>query len=343
MRPRDLEKTMADLGLIAPDATPLPFGAAGRPWYVSAVLGGAGWLASLFAFLFVFLLFEPDTPAGAAFAGTVMLTAGFGLYAADRGSAFFEQLALALSLAGQLALIYAVAEATDSATGAAAFAAGLSGMLAVSVPNAFAKVLSAFFACIAWALTVRIGWWGEGGFDGPERAVALVPALIGWLAIWIPIAAGTHVLIEREAEWMASRTRGVARPALTGLLLAMSLGTWTSEPFAALRFWTPTGEVAANWLVLWPLLGVTAAMFAASCAFRLRHVAMIGVAITGALLHLVQFYYLLGVPLVLKSYIMLAVGSVLLLAARRLRPSTPDAPPIASAPAAASAPEGLGA
>lgn len=320
MRARDLEEAMARQGLIAADATPLPFGAAGRPWYVAAVLGGAGWLASIFAFLFVFVLFEPDSPGGAAFAGLVMLAAGYGLYAADRDSAFFEQLALALSLAGQIALIYAVAEATDSATATAAFAAALSAALVVSVPNAFAKVLSTLFACVAWALTVRFGWWGEDAFDGPRRAVALLPALLGWLVIWVPVAVGTHALVEREARWMASTARRIARPALTGLLLALCFGTWTSEPFAALTIWTTSVEMPTNWLVLWPLLGVAAALFAAVCAMRLRHRALLGFAIAGALLHLVQFYYLLGVPLVVKSYIMLGLGAALLLAARRLRP-----------------------
>jgi uncharacterized membrane protein len=102
-------------------------------------------------------------------------------------------------------------------------------------------------------------------------------------------------------------------------MLALSVGTWASEPFAALPWRTPPSEIPVNWLTLWPLLGVAAALFAGVCAFRLRHRAMIGVAIAGALLHLVQFYYLLGVSLVVKSYIMLALGGGLLLAARWMR------------------------
>lgn len=337
MRTAELVDAMVDRGLVPADAEPMPFGAAGRPWYVSVVLGGAGWLASLFGFLFVVLLFEPDTTADFAVAGVVMLGAGYGLYVVDRDSAFFEQLALALSLAGQIALIGAVAQATESAAATAAFAALLSVTLVFAIPNHFAKLLATFFACVAWALAVRFGWWGEDSLVGPDEAVALVPALVGWLLIWLPVAAGVHMLIEREAEWMATGARRVARPALTGLLLGLAAGTWTSEPFAALPFVTP-GAAAVNWLAIWPLLGVAAALFAAVCAFRVRHRAMLGVAIAGALLHLVHFYYLLGVRLVTKSYIMLAVGVVLLLVARRLRlgeavagdPSAP-VPPAATA------------
>jgi hypothetical protein len=136
----ELERALAERGLIAADATPLPFGSAGRPWYVSLVMGGAGWLASLFGFLFVLLLFEPDTPPEATVAGVILLGAGFGLYAADRDNAFFEQLALALSLAGQFALLYAVGEGTESATAVAGFATVLSVGVVIAMPNPFAFV-----------------------------------------------------------------------------------------------------------------------------------------------------------------------------------------------------------
>ena len=322
----ELERAMAEGGLIPPDAPPLPFGSEGRPWFVSLVLGGAGWLASFFALLFVLLLFEPDTPAGAAFLGVVMLGAGFALYRADRHDAFFGQLALALSLAGQLALMYAFVEATESAAGLAAFTAVLSTAMVLWLPNHFARALSAFFACVAWALFVRIGWWGDNLFTPGRLAVALLPALVGWFVIWLPIAAGVHLLISREASWMATEARRVARPALTGLLLALSVGTWASEPFAALPFLAPA-EVPVNWLVIWPLLAVAAALYAGVCAFRLGHRAMIGVAIAGALVHLVQFYYLLGVSLVVKSYVMLVLGGVLLLLARALRTRVAETAP----------------
>lgn len=327
MRTVDFERVMAEHGLVPADAPPLPFGAGGRPWYVSLVLGGAGWLASLFTLLFVFMLFQPDSAVGAAVLGAIMLAAGFGLYGADRDNAFFEQLALALSLAGQLALMYAVADATESAVMVAAFTTVLSVSMVRWLPDPFAKMLSTFFACVAWALVVRLGWWGENLFEQGRFAVALLPALVGWFLIWVPIGVALHALIAREAQWMATPSRRVARPALTGLMLALSVGTWASEPFAALPWVTPPSEVPVNWLTLWPLLGVAAALFAGVCAFRLRHRAMIGVAIAGALLHLIQFYYLLGVSLVVKSYIMVALGVALLLTARALRTSVDGAAP----------------
>ena len=67
--------------------------------------------------------------------------------------------------------------------------------------------------------------------------------------------------------------------------------------------------------MLWPLLGALAALFAAYCAFLLRTRALIGLAIAGALLHISQFYYVLGATLVMKSLIMLADGGACLAAA----------------------------
>ena len=323
----DLERSMARRGLIPEDAPPLPFGTEGRPWFVSLLLGAAGWLASLFSLAFAVLLFGPDGPVGATILGGIMLGAGYGLYASDRGDAFFEQLALALTLAGQLALLYAVGEATDSVVAVAGFAAALSAALVFGLPNHFARALSALFACVAWGVFVRLGWWGGDLFDLGRGAVSLGPALLGWVLVWGPVAVLVRTLVAREARWMATDARRVARPALTGLLVALAVGTWTSEPFAALPFRAPPVDVPVNWLTLWPALGVAAALFAVVCAFRLRHRALVGVGIAGALLHLVHFYYLLGVSLVVKSGLMLAVGAILLVAARawerRSGPATP--------------------
>jgi hypothetical protein len=315
----ELANELVRRGTLPTKGGPVPAVGDDRPWYISAVLGAAGWLASLFALMFVWLLFEPNTVAGSAFTGGVMLAAGFGLYLAGRESAFFDQLALALSLAGQLSLVWAAAQATESAAATAGLAAVLETALVLTLPNRFAKALAAFFACVAWALTVRFAWWGETVFGDEPTTVAVLPALLGWFVIWIPVVGIVQALIAREAQWMARSWRRIARPALTGLLVGLAVATWVSEPLGSLQFWAPSSAAHANWLVLWPLLAVATALFAATCAFRLRHHALLGVAIAGALLHVMQFYYVLGTTLVVKSYIMLVVGGVLLIAARLAR------------------------
>ena len=313
----ELTNALAERGLLPAGAEPPSSGHADRPWFIGVVLGASGWLAGLFALLFVYLAFEPESPGGFALAGVIMLAAAYGLYFADRDSAFFDQLALALSIAGQLALAWAAADATDSTAATAALMTALQLVLLFVLPNYLAKTLAAFFACVAWAIAVRYGWWDRSVFDEPREDVALLPALLGWLVIWTPLIVAVYALIAREAEWMAGALRGVARPALNGLIGALAIATWVSEPFGSLPFWASGNQT--NWLALWPLFAVGTALFAASCAFRLRSPALVGLSIAGALLHTMQFYYVLGTTLLQKSWIMLAVGVGLLAAAWALQ------------------------
>jgi hypothetical protein len=308
----ELATALAERGLLAGAPSPPDEAGSERPWFVSAVLGAAGWLAGVFVLLFVYLVFEPDSAPELGLAGSILVTAAYGLYRIDRRGSFFAQLALALSIAGQIALCASFAVATESAALTAALAAFVQLGLLFVMPNALARTLAAFFACVASALAVRFAWWDRSWFDSRTAAVALVPALLGWLAIWAPIAAAAEWLVRRERDWLATPLRGIARTAASGVIAALAVGTWASEPFASLPF-ARTGF--SNWLALWPLLGAAAAAYAALCAVRFRSRALLGLAIAGALLHAVQFYFVLGVGLVMKSAIMAAVGAALLAAA----------------------------
>jgi uncharacterized membrane protein len=301
------------LGASSTAALPPPVG---RPWFISILLGTSAWLASLFALGFIWMLFTPRTAGAYAVCGLILLAATFGLYAADRAGAFFGQLALTLSIAGQLAMVFAAHEATHSATITAVFTAALQLLLLFVMPNRLAKLIAAFFACCAWAMVVRLGWWGEKGFITMQD-VAPGQALIGWFVVWLPVVAAVHALLMNEHRWMASGLQQTARAALTGLLLGLATATWLSAPLSTLVLWGD--QPRSNWLVLWPLLGVLAALIAAIYAFRLRHRALIGVAILGALQYVGQFYYLLGTTLLIKSCIMLAIGVLALLAAFALK------------------------
>jgi hypothetical protein len=186
-------------------------------------------------------------------------------------------------------------------------------VLVLVMPNRLARALAAFFACIAWALTLRFAWWGDGeNWDIARQTMSLLPALIAWAVIWIPVAAICAAAIRKESQWMAQPAAArIIRPALTGLLLALTFGTFVSEPREALEWFRSSGAATENWLVLWPLLNAAMALCAAFGAFQLRNKALLGVAIAAALLHVGQFYFLLGTTLVVKSIIMLAVGAVL--------------------------------
>jgi hypothetical protein len=313
-----LTEELVRRGVIRADAPAVPTPDASRPWFISLVLGVSGWLAGGFALGFVALLFKPDSATGYALCGLLLLGAAYALYALDRKSEFLGQLALAMSIAGQVALTVAATQAFDSHATTAALVMVMQIVLVLLMPNDLAKVLSSFFAAIAWALTVRFAWWGEHFSYGERELLELTPALLAWFVVWAPVMLIVRVLVTNEPGWMAAGARSILRPALSGLLVSLCVGTWVSEPLVALEFWA-NGAGRTNWVSLWPLLGAGCALFAAYHAFRLRSYALVGTAVVGALLHVSQFYYVLGTTLLLKSAIMTGDGVVALLVALWLR------------------------
>lgn len=308
-----LTAALIQRGALDPGAVPPSFAGSERPWFVSALLGVAGWLAGLSVLVFVLALFEPSRTSTYATFAAVLLAAAFGLYAADRHNAFFDQLALALSIAGQIAATAAFAQATRSVALTAGAVAVMQCVLLLVMPNRLARSIAAFFACVAWALAIRFAWWDEASWSSRRPAVTPGPAIAGWFVIWAPIAALVSTAIASEPKWMASKARQIARPALTGMLLALTFGTFASMPVDVIELALgPNPEPHTNWLVIWPLLNAAAALLAGLGAFRLRSRAVLGAAIVAALLHVMQFYYVLGTTLVVKSAIMLIVGALLL-------------------------------
>lgn len=288
-----------------------------RPWYIGALLGVSGWLAGLFMLGFVMLLLRPDRAGPAAVTGIVLLAAAWGLFKADREGAFFTQLALALSIAGQCLVLFAMTEHTRGLGAIASAALLLQTVLVLCMPNPLHRTLSTLFATIAWALTLRFALFGEPEFwrGGREVRAALGPALAGWLFAWLPVGALLWVLVRREPSWMARSWPPLLRPVLTGLIVGLAFATLASQPFESLR-WFGSAPAQQDWLALWPLLSALGALGGVVAAFALRSRALIGACAVAALLHVAHFYYELGASLLLKSLLMLAMGGAMLLAAR---------------------------
>lgn len=303
----------AEAGSVDADIVP----AHDRPWYIGLLLGASGWLAGLFLLGFVALLFQPHTAPEAGLAGTVLLAAAWGLFKADREGSFVTQLALALSIAGQCLLLFAVNEHSPSLGAVTASALLLQTVLVVVMPNPLHRTLSTLFATIAWALTVRFALFGEPGFWHRERdlAASFGQSLGGWWLAWVPVAAGLWALIRHEAAWMARGWQPVLRPVLHGLVIGLAFASVASYPIDSFRAW---GDAPAqpNWLALWPMLSALAALCGVAAAFALRSRALMGTCVLAALLHVSHGYYALGTSLLMKSFLMLATGGAMLLVAR---------------------------
>jgi hypothetical protein len=323
--PESVEALLAEMrarGVIAADAPALPAVATDRPWFIVLLQGMAGWLAGIFLLIFLALVFKPDATSSIVLLGVILLGAAWGLYFADRNAVFLDQLALALSIAGQVAVTWGSIKDTETALPIAATLLVLQLLVFLVMPNKTARTLAALFACIAWVYMIRFllvpgsgdeMFFNEGGHHVPPLLGAWTGPL-SWALRWLPLVALAWWLLARESQWMANRLRAFVRPALTGVLLALSAGILMADPFVTFMVGDRGVGVPVNWTALFPLLSIGLALFAAWCAFRLRSFGLLGFAVLGALLQLSRFYYFYGTSLMWKSAIMLLLGALLLAA-----------------------------
>ncbi len=300
---------------------------ADRPLAISLLLGVSGWVAGIFVLCFVGVVFQPHSAGQAAIAGAVLLAAAWGLFMADRDgrSIFVAQIALALSIAGQVLAIYAMSSKARGMAPIAEAALVLQAVLALVMPNRLHRTLSTLFATIAWALTLHFTLLGGGG-DWSTRnelqPVSLTAALASWLLAWGPVAAALWWTIRHEPAWSQRAWASIVPPIRTGLIVGLAFATLASDPFESLR-WV-AGHPVADYLALWPLLSALGALGALAAAFALRRSGLVVVCAIAVLLHVGQFYYALGTSLLVKSLLMLALGAVFVGAARALQ--TKDTP-----------------
>ena len=321
----ELVAALRERGLITADLPP-SIDEADRPWFISLLMGIAGWIAGLFVLVFIALLLDLQNREQILVAGVVLLAVAWALYAIGRGKVFVDQLALAFSIAGQLAVTAYLIQQLDFAVFVTAAILGMQLLLFLVMPDRVARLLAALFAAIAWVLLLRFLIRPDEGtgdyFDGPIGFVSPVfgawaPALEA-LFTWTPLCALVVWLRRTETRWMGRRLAHFARPAIVGLLLALSLGAIAAEPFTTLDIDHGGFTLDFNAWALLPLLSIALALFSAFNAFVLRSSGLLGVAIVAALVHLGRFYWLYGATLTVKSAIMLGAGLVLLGAGRLL-------------------------
>ena len=198
------------------------------PWFVHLFAGLAAWLAALMLILSSALALAHDSLFGAILIGAMLL--GLAVWLLRQPGIFLAQMGLALSLAGQGMLVYAVGELSgfDELRSCALSGALVAlGMLWVPAP-ALHRVLCAL-----------------GVFAG----VAVLIGFNGWLSLYGLLLAGLALLLWlRRGAWAGAPQALVWRAvAAAATLAAMAL------PLIARRDWTlPLGRLAdeAAW-VLW--------------------------------------------------------------------------------------------
>jgi hypothetical protein len=320
----------------------VPAVAAGRsPWFVRVMLGIAGWIGALFllGFVGVGFAFVMESKAVSFVLGAAVCAGAAFLYRSAPHSDFMNQFGLAVSLAGQALMGFAVLRWFEHSFSAAALALALQqGLLFALVPNFIHRVWTSWTA--AYAAVYALGNLGLHAF---------APAAVTFGFLWPWLAEFDH---PRRGELLRAGGYGLAlaavqtavmhggllallwqtRDAGPGVLWAGNLASGLVLVWAVLRLLKregvglgePHGRIALTGAVLLALVslkapgvGPAAAILIVGYANGNRVLAGLGVlALLGYLSH---FYYALHATLLEKSALLAAAGLALLAARWGLR------------------------
>lgn len=286
------------------------------PWYLGLMLGVAAWIAGVLALLACVVSWSLSGGDDYAVLAMLWVSPGLVLLRMRNRGAFVHQLGLALLIAGEIAAAVALASWLDEPQSTLLAGCVLCAALTVVAARPAARVLNVLAASACWVMFLRWSLIGEPWTLREAAAPALGPAVLAWALAWLPLLAALWLLIRSEAQWMGSAHAPLLRAVMLGLLLSLAFATPLSDPLAGLLS-APESDGQRNWMALWPLLSLFAAAAAAAVAFQQRLRVLVAVCLFGVLLHLAHFYYALGVSLLAKSLLILAMGVGLLIAAQR--------------------------
>lgn len=328
---------------------------ADTPWYLALLSGVAAWVAAVFLFVFVVDGLHWYREHSGAMFGLGAASAAFALAAMHRarGRVFVEQLAVALSLGGQLLMGLGLDQTYVRMFGSAQTPWLWIAVAAIALAmHALGRLPLHRFLCGG---IFAMGVLGACTAGIPALRVVAAP-LLAWLAL---------------AAWWRSEARDRLAPVLSPLAWALSLMALPAASFVDLDGWRfehlgawgpwlrPLGEalmvpllpVCALWLLRWQtevaprtrrLLvalslvlalacwrapGVTLATTLALVGFALHRPVLLVVGLCGIGAYLLRFYFQLDTTLLEKSGWLLVAGVVLLLARVVARRALPEAVP----------------
>lgn len=317
-------------------------GRAASPWYVKVLLAFSGWLAAFFLLGFLGMGFAIlFRNASAAFVvGGIMIGGAYAVLRLPKNE-FVEHLGLAVSLAGQALIVFAVFDMSNrDEKMAMLLVAMLQALLAVVMPSYVHRVFSAFAGAVA--LNFAFALWGwpyvAGGIImlmsawcwlnefGYPRQMEKVRAVGYGLVLALILIKGTTLFGHQTMGWRIARIHAEFRP-------------WMGEAIAG----------AVTLYVVWKLLqrynrgvsegisiiallgafllcvlsikvpGIMVGMVIMVLGFAGGNRVLMGLGILSLLFFISSYYYLLEATLLAKSQSLLIVG-LLLLSMRWLTP-----------------------
>ncbi len=223
---------LAAAGVVAGGETPPSVPSV--PWFVRLMLGIAGWIGASFLLLFVgvgmeFLL---DLPALAFVVGLgACAVAGWLLRAGSRGE-FASQFALAVSLAGQGLVLYALFEVLEPRMSAVALGmAAFQGVLFAAVPSTIHRVWTAWTGTGAVVLAL-VEW----------QLQAYAPGLLALACAWVWL---DEFRFPRHGSLVRSGGYGLTLALMGAVGVAVGhLGVWLGDP----GFGRSPGDLVHQWI-----------------------------------------------------------------------------------------------
>lgn len=305
------------------------------PWFVRALQAFTGWLAALFllGFIAMGVVFVVESSAASMGLGLVMIGAAFGLFRRAR-SDVLEHLALAVSLAGQLLIAWALVawwEATPYSIWSRLgwSLVGLQCVLALVMPSQIHRTFSAFAATLALytalstsslapltsgcvLLMMTLLWLNE--FRWPNR-IKHVQAwgyglLIGLLVLqgivpneqtfWLWFEAHASGDVSRLAPWLNAVFVALA---LMALLYAVCRRqrTYRSQ-------WSVYIAPVVVLLIACYAPGIGAGIVILLLGFAIGHRLLVGVGVFSLLMGIGSYYYWLDTTLLVKALSLLILG-----------------------------------
>jgi uncharacterized membrane protein len=346
MTPNGLWERLVAVDLVA---GPMPSaGACSSPWYVSAMVAVAAWIASIFLLvsLGIALAGVLRSANGALVTGALICAASAAVMRMWRDKLFAQQFAVAASLAGQALLAYGILDAHWRSPGGWLTFALVEAALVAASPVYVHRVLSTI--ATAYAVRFALAHAGLGVMFAPLIAGAFVAAwscvrtrpLEG--ALWRPVMAGVALvgllfvpasLVDMFAWQVRTRSVGAVELAwfataiLAGALLVVIRGILrdTGVDLRSRTAWIAFAAGAGIALAAQPVPGLVVALVVLLVAFHEGSRTLMALAIVGMIGALVHHYYALDATLLAKSGALLATGVVVLVAAAAVRYGLADA------------------
>ncbi len=307
------------------------------PWYIKVLLAISGWLASLFLLGFLGVGFELifRNAAASVIVGSILIGVAFALLRMPKNE-FYEHVALAVSLAGQALIVWAIFDNTHKET-SWILTCIFQLLLALVMPNFIHRVFSSFFAASSLSPALAMS-----GFPYISGSVIMFAA--AWL--WLHEFNYKHHMSRQRAigyglvlALIQIKGSALYRYSLIGLFgtdrkINVLVQPWVGEVLAGAVtlyvVWhilrrlgqgmsSPTAIVAMMGTVLLSAAsmeahGITAGMLVLLLGFAGSNLVLMGLGVTSLLFFISSYYYQLHATLLDKSITLLMVGLVLLAA-----------------------------